>query len=57
LIFEVSKGNYGGCSGGPVLDAQGKVVGIVSMGYFNEKENRMVFEPASLAYFKKVMDR
>lgn len=56
LKLAVPKGKYGGCSGGPVLDSQGKLVGIVSMGYFNEKANQMIFEPASLAYFKEVID-
>ena len=50
------KGTYNGCSGGPVLDSEGKLVGIVSMGYFNEKENKMIFEPASLDYFKTVIN-
>ncbi len=53
LRLKVPKGTYNGCSGGPVLDSQGKLVGIVSMGYFNTAENKMVFEPASLNYFKK----
>ena len=55
LRLDVPKGNYNGCSGGPVLDSEGKLVGIVSMGYFNEKENKMIFEPASLEYFKEVI--
>ena len=55
LKLDVPKGNYGGCSGGPVVDSEGKLVGIVSMGYFNEKENKMVFEPASLDYLKTVI--
>ncbi|MAM28670.1 MAG: hypothetical protein CMC13_06565 [Flavobacteriaceae bacterium] len=55
LKLNVPKGNYGGCSGGPVLDANGKVVGIVSMGYFNQKEQKMIFEPASLDYFKQII--
>lgn len=57
LSLDVPKGNYGGCSGGPVIDKDGKLVGIVSMGYFNEKENKMVFEPASLDYFRGVMKK
>lgn len=56
LRLDVPKGTYNGCSGGPVLDSQGKLVGIVSMGYFNQKENKMIFEPASLEYFKKVVN-
>ncbi len=55
LRLDVSKGTYNGCSGGPVLDSQGKLVGLVSMGYFNAKENIMIFEPASLEYFKQVI--
>ncbi|WP_408046814.1 S1 family peptidase [Tenacibaculum crassostreae] len=55
LSLNVPKGNYGGCSGGPVLDTHGKLVGIVSMGYFNQKEQKYVFEPASLSYFKNVI--
>ncbi len=51
LRLDVPKGTYNGCSGGPVLDSNGKLVGIVSMGYFNKKENKMIFEPASLNYF------
>ncbi|MDF1698904.1 MAG: serine protease [Saprospiraceae bacterium] len=56
IRLDVPEGNYGGCSGGPVLDQNHKLVGIVSMGYFNKKENTMVFEPASLDYFKEVID-
>lgn len=56
LSLDVPKGLYGGCSGGPVIDSQGKLVGIVSMGYFNKQENQMIFEPASLAYFREVLD-
>ncbi len=55
LRLEVPNGNYGGCSGGPVLDKNGELVGIVSMGYFNQKEQKYVFEPASLDYFKTVI--
>jgi hypothetical protein len=57
LRLDVPKGKYNGCSGGPVLDSQGKLVGIVSMGYFNKTENKMIFEPASLDYFKEVVDK
>jgi hypothetical protein len=57
LSLDVPKGRYNGCSGGPVLDSQGKLVGIVSMGYFNKKENKQVFEPASLEYFKEVINK
>lgn len=57
LRLDVPKGKYNGCSGGPVLDSQGKLVGIVSMGFFNKKENKMIFEPASLDYFKEVIDK
>ena len=53
--LDVSKGNYSGCSGGPVLDTNDKVLGLVAMGYFNEKENNMVFAPAPLEYFKTVI--
>ncbi|WP_420553439.1 S1 family peptidase [Tenacibaculum aiptasiae] len=56
LSLNVPKGNYGGCSGGPVLDTHGKLVGIVSMGYFNQKKQKYVFEPASLSYFKNVIN-
>lgn len=56
LRLKVPKGVYGGCSGGPVLDEKGKLVGIVSMGYFNKKENKMIFEPASLNYFKEIIE-
>ncbi len=56
LKLDVPKGNYGGCSGGPVIDKNGKLVGIVSMGYFNEKEQKYVFEPASLDYFKTAIN-
>ncbi len=56
LRLDVPIGKYNGCSGGPVLDSYGKLIGIVSMGYYNEKENKMIFEPASLEYFKNVID-
>ena len=55
LRLDVPKGVYNGCSGGPVLDSFGKVVGIVSMGYFNKKKATMVFEPAATNYFKKTI--
>jgi len=57
LRLNVPKGTYNGCSGGPVLDSQGKLIGIVSMGYFNKKENKMLFEPASLDYFKEIINK
>lgn len=56
LSLSVPKGTYNGCSGGPVLDLAGRVVGLVSMGYFNSKTDQMVFEPASLEYFKQIMN-
>lgn len=56
LRLDVPQGKYNGCSGGPVLDANGNLIGLVSMGYFNAKEEKMIFEPASLDYFMKVMD-
>jgi len=57
LRLDVPKGTYNGCSGGPVIDSEGKIVGLVSMGYFNEKDNKQVFEPASLDYFKEVINK
>lgn len=57
LRLDVPKGVYNGCSGGPVLDSDGKLVGIVSMGYFNKKENEQIFEPASLDYFKAIINK
>lgn len=57
LRLDVPKGVYNGCSGGPVLDSKGKLVGIVSMGYFNKKENKMIFEPAALDYFFEVINK
>lgn len=56
LQLNIPKGVYNGCSGGPVLDSNGQLIGLVSMGYFNQKENKMIFEPASTNYFKKVID-
>ena len=56
LSLNVPKGTYNGCSGGPVVDEEGRLVGLVSMGYFDAKENKMVFEPASLSYFKSIID-
>lgn len=54
LKLEVPKGAYNGCSGGPVLDKKGKVIGLVSMGYFRDKQ--MIFEPASINYFIEVIN-
>lgn len=56
LRLDVPKGTYNGCSGGPVLDSQGMLVGLVSMGHFDEKNNKMIFEPASLDYFKQIVN-
>jgi len=57
LRLDVPKGVYHGCSGGPVLDSKGKLVGIVSMGYYDKKEDKQIFEPASLDYFKEVIHK
>nr|WP_298930921.1 trypsin-like peptidase domain-containing protein [uncultured Allomuricauda sp.] len=56
LSLDIPKGTYGGCSGGPVLDAKGKLVGLVSMGYFNQKESKMVFEPSSTKHFQSIIN-
>ncbi len=56
LNLDIPQGRYNGCSGGPVFDEKGKLVGLVSMGYFDEDTNKMIFEPAPISYFKKVMD-
>ena len=56
LRLDVPRGTYNGCSGGPVFDSAGKIVGIVSMGYYNNTTTKMVFEPASLQYFKQVIN-
>ena len=55
LSLDVPKGTYNGCSGGPVLDAQGKLVGLVSMGYYNQKEAKMVFEPSAIHHFQSII--
>jgi len=55
LKMEVPAAHYNGCSGGPVIDQEGRLVGIVSMGYYNEKTGDNVFEPASTEYFLKVI--
>ena len=52
---EVPAAHYNGCSGGPVLDADGKLIGLVSMGWFNEETNEMTFEPTGLWYFLNVL--
>jgi len=57
LSLSVPKGTYNGCSGGPVLDEEGKVVGLVSMGYFDKQHQKMIFEPASTDYFKQIMTK
>jgi hypothetical protein len=56
LSLDVPKGTYNGCSGGPVFDDQGQLVGLVSLGYIDQKTDTMVFEPASTEYFKKIID-
>jgi V8-like Glu-specific endopeptidase len=56
LRLDIPKGTYNGCSGGPVLDKNGELIGLVSMGYFNQKENKMIFEPASINYFKTIIN-
>jgi hypothetical protein len=55
LKMDVPKAKYNGCSGGPVFDEQGRLVGLVSIGYFNGETETMVFEPASTDYVKKVL--
>ncbi|MBR9853082.1 MAG: trypsin-like peptidase domain-containing protein [Algicola sp.] len=55
LSLDVPKGTYNGCSGGPVFDRQGLLVGLVSMGYIDQTTDSMVFEPASVEYFKKTI--
>lgn len=55
--MNVPRGEYFGCSGGPVIDSENKVVGLVSMGYYNEQESKMIFEPASVNYFKEIVSR
>ncbi len=55
LRLDVPKGSYNGCSGGPVLDSGERLVGLVSMGYFNEKENQMIFEPSSTKHFLSII--
>ena len=55
LSLDVPKGTYNGCSGGPVFDDQGQLVGLVSLGYIDHKTDTMVFEPASTDYFKKII--
>jgi hypothetical protein len=57
FTMNVPRGNYGGMSGGPVINSNEQIVGLVSMGYFNEEEQRMVFQPASVNYFKEVIDQ
>ena len=54
--MKVPKGKYGGCSGGPVTDQNGKVVGLVSMGYFDQNTQQQVFHPASISYFIEVIN-
>jgi hypothetical protein len=55
FYVNVPKNDFLGCSGGPVVDNQGKVVGLVSKGYFDETEQKMIFQPASISYFKEVL--
>ena len=52
---EAPEGNYAGTSGGPILDQNGKLIGLVSMGFFDEEKNKMILEPAPLDYFLQVM--
>lgn len=55
LSLDVPTGTYGGCSGSPVFDQHGLLVGLVSMGYVDQETNAMVFEPASTDYFKSIV--
>lgn len=54
--MKVPNGNYTGCSGGPIVDATNRLVGIVSSGYVDQHTNEMMLESASIQYFKKMLD-
>ena len=55
LLVDVPPARYNGCSGGPVFDENGQLVGLVSMGFFDEKQGTIRFEPAGLWYLKEVL--
>ncbi len=57
FVMNVPRGTYNGCSGGPVIDKEGRLVGLVSMGYYNEEQQKMIFEPASINYFLQIIDK
>jgi hypothetical protein len=57
FYMNVPKHDYLGCSGGPIVDTIGNIVGLVSKGYFDESLQKMIFQPSSISYFKEVLDR
>lgn len=57
LRLDVPRGNYACSSGGPVLDKNHQLIGIVSMGYYDEAQSKMIFEPESLDYLRQVIQK
>lgn len=57
LIEHEDNTNLAGMSGGPVVDEEGRLVGIVSNYYFDEETKKWYGSPCSTDYLKEILDR